>query len=92
VPVQVPRSVVSVCPSRTTPETLGAVVLAGATAATVAVWMLADAVGPAPLVAVTTARSVDPTSAPVGVYVVAVAPARSAQFAPAASQRRHCCA
>jgi hypothetical protein len=38
---------------------------------------------------VTTTRMVKPTSAAVRTYLSAVAPAISAQLAPAASQRRH---
>jgi hypothetical protein len=43
----------------------------------------------AAFVAETATRKVEPTSAEVTTYVVAVAPAMSAQFAPEASQRRH---
>ena len=47
------------------------------------------AAGPAPEVAVTKALIECPTSAVTGRYVSAVAPVIGAQFAPAASQRRH---
>jgi len=58
----------------------------GATAGVAA--ELADAEPPA-LLAVTTIRTVAPTSAAPSRKLVAVAPATSAQFAPLASQRRH---
>ena len=89
VPVQVPRSTVSVSPSRAVPPTVGATVFAGATGSTrPAAPDVAD-VDPAVFVAVTITRVVVPTSAGVSLYVVAVAPAMSAQFAPAVSHRRH---
>ena len=47
------------------------------------------AVAPAAFVAVTTTRTVAPTSAAVSAYVALVAPAMSVQVAPVASQRRH---
>ncbi len=48
-----------------------------------------DAVEPAAFDAVTTTRSLWPTSAPTTAYVEAVAPPMSAQPLPAESQRRH---
>jgi hypothetical protein len=56
---------VSVDPSLGVPEIVGAVVLAGASGSTTPVAAVAAAVLPAALVAVTTARIVLPTSAPV---------------------------
>jgi hypothetical protein len=47
---------------------------------------------PAPLLAVTDTRIVDPTSEAVSRYVVPVAEAMSVHAAPEASQRRHCLA
>src|SRR4051812_47625731 len=89
VPVHVPRSSVSVSPSRAVPPMVGATVLAGATGSTRPAAPDVAAVDPAALVAVTITRVVVPTSAGVSRYVAAVAPATSVQFAPAVSQRRH---
>jgi hypothetical protein len=44
---------------------------------------------PALFDAVTTTRTVEPTSADTSVYVLPVAPPMSTQLAPAESQRRH---
>ena len=54
-----------------------------------AVWALVAVEEPAVLVAVTCTRMVEPTSAALGTYVVAVAAAMSAQAAPEALHRRH---
>ena len=63
VPVHVPRSAVSVSPSRVVPEIDGDAVLTGGVAATRPVWVEVDVVDPAAFVAVTTTRTVEPTSA-----------------------------
>src|SRR5438094_380107 len=91
VPVHVPSVSVSVSPSVVIPEIAGGAVSAGgiATATTTALGVLAAEVEPTELVAVTTTTIVEPTSAEVSASVVLVAPAMSAQFAPAESQRCH---
>ena len=64
------------------PEIVGGTVLTGGVGATTPLAAeVADAEPPA-FVAVTTERSVWPTSAATSVYVLDVAPAMSAQFAP----------
>ena len=89
VPVQAPSCAVSVPPSVAGPVTLGAPVLAGASATTASVaGDVAVSVPPA-FVAVTTTRMAWPTSAGFRSYVAAVAPGMSAQFVPSSSQRRH---
>ena len=70
-PVHVPRSAVSVAPSRAVPVTVGAALLAGPAAATVAVAVELATAPPPALVAVTATRSVDPTSAASGVVTPA---------------------
>ena len=60
VPVHVPRSAVSVSPSRVVPEIVGAAVLTGGAAATPAVAADVAGVAPAAFVAVTTTRIVAP--------------------------------
>src|SRR3954451_8477517 len=61
----------------------------GATASTPAVGSDVARAEPATFVAVTTTRTVWPTSAAVATYVRAVAPGMSAQPWPAPSHRRH---
>ena len=62
VPVHVPRSTVSVPPSRVVPEIVGATVLTGGVAATRAVAAVVAVALPAAFVAVTTTRTVLPAS------------------------------
>ena len=62
VPSHVPRSAVSVAPSRAVPEIAGATMLAGGAAATVSVACDAALVLPPALLAATTIRIVAPTS------------------------------
>ncbi len=71
------------------PEIAGSTVFTGGAATTRAEAADVAGVEPAPLVAVTTTRSVPPTSPGTGVYVDAVADGMSAQADPAALQRRH---
>jgi hypothetical protein len=78
-----------VAPSCAVPAKVGAAVLAGAAGSTASVAALSAAVAPAALVAVTTTRTVWPTSAGESAYVEPVAPVTSTQPAPSASQRRH---
>ena len=66
-PVQVPFEATSAWPSPAVPAIVGSAVLTGGAAAMTAVCVLAALVGPAALVAVTTARIVLPTSAPASV-------------------------
>src|SRR5919202_7117872 len=91
VPLQLPGSAVSVCPSCAVPEIVGAAVLAGAAGAavTTAVWAEPALLEPTELVAVTVTRSVEPTSMLATGYVCCVAEAMLLQLAPALSQRRH---
>src|SRR5215213_602200 len=88
-PLQLPRSAVNVCPSRGAPETAGALVLAGAMPATTSVGADEAEWEPPALVAVTTARTVEPTSTERRRNVESVAPAIVAHAPPEASQRRH---
>ena len=67
VPVQVPVVDDSARPSVAVPETTGTTVFTGAIAVTTALCVVVDAVEPPPLVAVTTPRIVEPTSALVSV-------------------------
>ena len=62
VPVQVPRAAASVPPSRAVPDTVGAAVFSGATGATAAVGAECASAVPPSFVAVTTTRTVRPTS------------------------------
>src|SRR5436190_18028859 len=89
VPVQLPVFAVSVCPSSATPESAGATVLAGGSAATVALAADDAVLEPPGPVAVTCMTSVPPTSAGTAVYLACVAPVMSAQAPPLVSQRRH---
>ena len=90
VPVQAPVDAVSVCPSVAVPEIVGGAVFAGgAAAATWAVCADSAVLEPAALVAVTSTRTVVPTSAEPSVYVDAVAPPMSLHDEPPASQLRH---
>jgi hypothetical protein len=89
VPVQVPVVAVSVCPSCAVPEIVGNEVFAGATPVTTAVALDVAGVEPAAFAAVTTTRSVEPTSAGPTAYVAEVWPETFVQFAPVLSQRRH---
>ena len=61
----------------------------GGVARTVSVGADVAAAEPPRCVAVTVTRSVLPTSAGLAMYVAAVAPSMSTQFAPLASHRRH---
>jgi hypothetical protein len=69
----------------------GGDVFDGATAAAVTTPVAAEEADDEPALfdAVTSTRTVEPTSADANVYVCALAPAISAQLAPAESQRRH---
>jgi hypothetical protein len=69
----------------------GADVFDGATAAAATIPVGSDEADdePAPFDAVTSTRTVEPTSADANVYVLPVAPAISEQFPPPALQRRH---
>ena len=89
VPVHVPFDAVSVWPSRAVPEIVGGAVFTGGLPATTPVCAEVALALPPAFVPVTTTRSVPPTSPATCVYVEAVAPAMSAQAAPAALQRRH---
>ena len=89
VPVHVPVVDDSARPSRAVPETTGTTVFTGGAAATTPVTTETAEELPAAFVPVTFDRSVLPTSAATAVYVDDVAPARSAQLAPAALQRCH---
>jgi hypothetical protein len=71
------------------PDTAGATVLAGGAGATGSVSGEVAFAVPAPLVATTFTRSVEPTSAGDSAYVAAVAPVTSTQPEPADEQRRH---
>ena len=88
-PVHVPRPAVSVEPSRAVPEIVGRPVLAGGATATAVVGAEVAAAEPPSLRAVTTTRNSRPTSAPVAVYVLLVAPEIGWQLPPLASQRCH---
>ncbi len=66
-PLQLPGSAVSVCPSRAVPEMVGGEVLLNAAAATTAVWAEVAPLEPALFEAVTATRIVAPTSATTGV-------------------------
>src|SRR3954454_3980113 len=89
VPVQVPSPAVSVAPSLPLPETVGAPVLAGASATTASVGADVAFAEPPAFVPVTATRIAWPTSAGLSTYVEAEAPAMSAQAVPSAGQRRH---
>ena len=87
-PAQVPFVVVSFSPLAAVPDSDGAAVFCGEPVTT-AVWFEVAAALPPPFVAVTFTRIVLPWSPVTGVYVDAVAPPMSEQFAPAASHCRH---
>jgi hypothetical protein len=91
VPVHVPTSALSVCPTCVVPLIDGNTVFDGATAAAVTTPVAADEADdePALFEPVTTTRIVEPTSAATKAYVLPVAPLMSAQLAPPESQRRH---
>jgi hypothetical protein len=89
VPVQLPSVALSVCPSRAVPLTTGGALLAGGAAATTALGALLTVAVPPPLRAVTSTRSVLPTSPAPSAYVAAVAFATAAHAFPAESQRSH---
>src|SRR3954462_10430018 len=89
VPVHVPSTAVSVLASVGVPRIVGSDWLTGSVGATTAVCTDVAFAGPATLVAVTTTRIVLPTSVGVSASVLLVAPAMSAQLAPALLQRRH---
>jgi hypothetical protein len=91
VPDHEPTSALSVCPSCAEPDTDGNTVFAGAVAAAVTTPVAADEADddPALFDAVTSTRTVEPTSADANVYVLPVAGAMSEQFPPPVSQRRH---
>ena len=88
-PVHVPTVEVSVCPSRSVPETTGRTVFTGGSGATVVVGPESALALPPAFVAVTRTRIVPSTSAGVRSSVAPVSPAMSLQFTPAASQRSH---
>ena len=87
-PVHVPFVVVSDWSLAALPDSDGATVFCGEPVTTAVAFEFALAV-PLPLVAVSVTRSVLPWSAVTGVYVDAVAPPMSTQFAPAESHCRH---
>src|SRR4051794_4014598 len=88
-PVQSPSTAVSSSPSTTWPVIDGGVTLTGGFGCTTPVCAVVTLVVPPPLVALTTTRSVAPTSAVVATYVREAAPSMSLHLAPVASQRRH---
>ena len=79
-PLHVPDVAVSVSARRAVPDTTGETVLTGPAAVTVAVGLLVWLALPSALVAVTSTRTVAPTSATVSTYVAPVAPAMLTQF------------
>jgi len=87
----VPGFAVSVWPACAVPLIVGGEVFDGGVgfAATTPVAAEAAEAEPALFDAVTTVRSVEPTSVLVTAYVLPVAPAMSAQLLPVLSQRRH---
>jgi hypothetical protein len=91
VPDQEPASALSVCASCAVPLIDGGDVFAGATGAAVTTPVAAEEADDEPALfdAVTTTRTVEPTSADVNVYVAVAAGTMSTQPAPAESQRRH---
>ena len=90
VPLHVPVEVVSVAPSTAEPEMSGSAVFTGAVCAvTTAVWADWALVAPSGFVAVSSTRSVEPTSPGATTWVCPVSPAIAAQPAPTASQRSH---
>src|SRR5262249_42944540 len=89
-PVQVPFEAVSSSPTFAVPVIAGSAVLTGGLADETMLVAAEFAVSfPSVFVPVTTTRSVWSTSAVATSYVLAVALVRSAQFAPALSQRCH---
>src|SRR4051794_28672251 len=89
VPLQVPFATVRVVPSRAAPVIAGNEVFCGGAAVTTAVAAEVAARVPAPFDALTTIRSVDPTSADVSVYEDVAAGMMSMQAAPVELHRRH---
>ena len=89
-PAHVPSVVTSAWPSVGVPVTVGGTLLTGAAPETTTA-VTAEGLSEVPpaSVAVATTRSVLPTSAEVGTYVVAVAPAMLAHAVPASLQRCH---
>jgi hypothetical protein len=88
-PVHVPLLAKRTEPLVSVPEIEGRNVFTGAVPASTAVGSETAVVVPKLFVAVTATRSREPMSIEAGVYVLAVAPAMSLQFAPPVSQRRH---
>ena len=89
-PVQVPLAAVSVWPWVAVPLIAGAAVLVGAGwGAMTAVWEEVEGVDPPLLLAVTTTRTVWPTSVPVRAWLLAVAPEMLVQLAPEVLQSCH---
>ena len=90
-PDHAPGVAVSVCPACADPAIVGSEVLLGATGAacTTAVCIELAELVPAEFEAVTTTRTVAPTSAAVNVYVCAAAGTMSTQLAPDESHLRH---
>ena len=89
VPVHVAAPAVSVEPSRAVPEIVGAAVFAGGAGGPRSSARTSRVSSRRRCGAVTTTRRARPTSAPVAVYVVAVAPAIGSHLPPLASQRCH---
>ena len=88
-PDHVPALADNVCPSAVEPETIGSAVFAGASAATTPVTADVAEDDPVELLAVTTTRSVVPTSPWPSAYVAPVAPATFAHAPPDALQLCH---
>jgi hypothetical protein len=86
-PVHEPLEAVSVCPASGVPVMVGVEVFVGATPPTAALTALSAEADPSPLAAVTVTITVFPTSAPLSVYVAAVAPPMLTQLLASAAQR-----
>ena len=91
VPLQLPVVAVSAWPCCAVPEIVGSDVFVGEAAAAVTTAVCAEVAVAEPVEfdAVTTIRTVLPTSAAATVCVCAVSPTMSTQPPPAESQRRH---
>src|SRR5262245_40030417 len=87
--VHSPVFAVSVCPSRASPVTAGAVVLAGAAGSTSGLAAERALVVPPALLALTRTRMVEPTSSWSSVYVLSSSLASGTQLEPDPSQRCH---
>ena len=88
-PLHVPSAEVRATARCALPEIVGATVLTGPSPATVAVALLAWLALPSGLVAVTSTRTVAPTSAIASAYVAPVAPSMFCQLAPWSRERCH---